>query len=70
METIDIQKLMGAMYFRQMDAYRHAINSKTGVYDGKDNDLLPPDVVKILFKQRTQSDATEWFTKKAFSKPI
>ena len=83
MDTVDMQKIMGNSYFRQIENYRQGgapgtsgKNESAGGAIGKGGsmsmhsaDFLPANIVRILFNQRT-SDCTEWFTKKAFSKPI
>ena len=72
METVDMQKIMGSSYYRQLESFRQGTqkneNLKSGGVPGM-TEILPPDIVKILFKQRN-SDCTDWFTKKAFAKPI
>lgn len=65
METVDIQKIMGSNYFRQLETYRQGVSNLRHTLP----DVLPPDIVRILYKQR-HSDSTDWFTKKAFAKPI
>ena len=66
METVDMQKIMGTTYFRQLEHFRQGMPSSNKT---RQSVILPLDMVRILFKQR-HSDATEWFTKKAYSKPI
>jgi len=66
MEAVDMSKIMGNAYFRQLDSFRQGSKDKTLACP---QDLLPPDIIKILYNQR-HSDCTEWFTKKAFAKPI
>jgi hypothetical protein len=46
METIDIQKIMGNNYFRQLETYRQG--GPTSKHTPPD--ILPPDIVRILYK--------------------
>lgn len=46
METVDMSKIMGNAYFRQLDSFRQGSKDKTQAYP---QDLLPPDIIKILF---------------------
>jgi len=64
LETVDVSKIMGGHYFRQLEAYRQGLTQR-----GSASDLLPQAIVKILFNQKS-SDCTEWFSKKAFARPI
>ena len=70
METIDMAKIMGINYFRQLDQMRLGNNAHGHQRTiNHPVDLLPREIVKILFNQRL-SDCKDWFSKKAYTKPI
>ena len=69
METVDMAKIMGINYFRQLDSMRLGTNSNQTRSINHPAELLPREIVKILFNQR-HSHCVDWFTKKAFTKPF
>lgn len=55
METVDIPKIMGASYFRQLEAVRQdnkgvSANNNNNPIKVQSTDMLPRDIVKILYK--------------------